>query len=122
MSTVGNPFSLVVKGGTLIIQEVGLIDADIGIAQGRIAAIGENLAAEAADVYDAAGKTVLPGIFDPHVHIGNERSFEEESETETRGELPDSPPPASGRHESPRLPAAPHARAWRSAPAANGYA
>ena len=24
-----------------------------------------------------------PGIFDPHVHIGNERSFEEEAETET---------------------------------------
>ena len=27
---------------------------------------------------------MLPGIFDPHVHIGNERSFEEEAETETR--------------------------------------
>jgi dihydropyrimidinase len=87
MSTVGNPFSLLVKGGTLIIPGVGLIDADIGIAQGRIAAIGENLAVEAADVYDAAGKTVLPGIFDPHVHIGNERSFEQESETETRAAL-----------------------------------
>ena len=27
---------------------------------------------------------MLPGIFDPHIHIGNERSFEEEAETETR--------------------------------------
>ena len=27
---------------------------------------------------------VLPGFFDPHTHIGNERSFEEEAETETR--------------------------------------
>jgi dihydropyrimidinase len=87
MRAAGNPFSLMVKGGTLVIPGVGLIDADIGVARGRIAAIGENLAAEAADVYDAAGKTVLPGIFDPHVHIGNERSFEEESETETRAAL-----------------------------------
>jgi dihydropyrimidinase len=87
MCTAGKRFSLVVKGGTLVIPGVGLIDADIGIAHGKIAAIGENLTAEASDVYDATGKTVLPGIFDPHAHIGNERSFEEESETETRAAL-----------------------------------
>jgi dihydropyrimidinase len=87
MSAGGNPFSLMVKGGTLVIPGVGLIGADIGIARGRIAAIGESLAAGAADVYDAAGKMVMPGVFDPHVHVGNERSFEEESETETRAAL-----------------------------------
>jgi dihydropyrimidinase len=83
----GNRFSLVVKGGTLIIPGVGRIDADVGIAHGKIAAIGDDLVGEAEDVYDASGKTVLPGIFDPHAHIGNERSFEEEAETETRAAL-----------------------------------
>ncbi|WP_158807041.1 dihydroorotase family protein [Beijerinckia sp. L45] len=29
----------------------------------------------------------MPGVFDPHVHIGIERSFEEEAETETRAAL-----------------------------------
>lgn len=87
MNSAGKRFSLVVEGGTLVIPGVGLVDADIGIARGRIAAIGEKLATDAADVYNAAGKTVLPGIFDPHTHIGNERSFEEEAETETRAAL-----------------------------------
>ena len=36
---------------------------------------------------DATGRTVLPGIFDPHVHIGNERSYEKEAETETRAAM-----------------------------------
>ncbi|TMJ21497.1 MAG: hydantoinase, partial [Alphaproteobacteria bacterium] len=30
---------------------------------------------------------VLPGIFDPHIHIGNEQSFESEAETETRAAI-----------------------------------
>lgn len=77
-------FSLVVKGGALVIPGVGQVNADLGIAEGKIAAIGEDLAQDAVDVYDASGKKVLPGIFDPHAHIGNERSYDEEAETETR--------------------------------------
>ena len=85
MSSAGKKnFSLVVQGGTFVIPGVGQVDADVGIADGKIAAIGNDLAAQAADVYDATGKKVLPGIFDPHTHIGNERSYDEEAETETR--------------------------------------
>jgi dihydropyrimidinase len=80
-------FSLVLKGGTLVIPGVGLIDADVGISHGKIVAIGDGLASQAEDVYDAIGKKVLPGIFDPHTHIGNERSFEVEAETETRAAI-----------------------------------
>ncbi len=47
-------------------------------------ALGDDLSGTAEEIFDARGKIVLPGIFDPHVHIGNERSFEEEAETETR--------------------------------------
>jgi dihydroorotase-like cyclic amidohydrolase len=78
-------YELVISGGTLIIPGVGRVEADIGIAQGRIAAVGRGLTGD--ERYDAAGKVVLPGIFDPHVHIGNELAFEEEAETETRAAI-----------------------------------
>src|SRR5712692_6115807 len=77
-------FDLVVRNGTLVIPGVGRVAADVGISGARIAAIGEKLAGSSTDTLDARGKMVLPGIFDPHVHIGNELSFEEEAETETR--------------------------------------
>jgi len=83
-SGAGPKYSLVVAGGTLIIPGVGPVNADVGISGGKIVALGDDLAARAENVLDARGRTVLPGIFDPHVHIGNERSFEEEAETETR--------------------------------------
>lgn len=44
--------------------------ADVLIADGRIAAIGPDLAdGDAGEVVDAAGRTVLPGFWDAHVHI-----------------------------------------------------
>ena len=78
-------YELVVRGGTLIVPGVGRVDADVGMAGGKIVAIGKGLTG--GDVYDASGKAVLPGIFDPHVHIGNELPFEEEAETETRAAI-----------------------------------
>jgi dihydropyrimidinase len=83
-AAAGTMYSLVVEGGTLVIPGVGMVKADVGISDGKIVALGNDLAGRAENVLDARGKTVLPGIFDPHVHIGNERSFEEEAETETR--------------------------------------
>src|SRR3981189_2995285 len=80
----GVHFDLLVRGGTLVIPGVGQVEADIAIAGGPTAALGENLPGSAEQLLDASGKMVLPGIFDPHTHIGNERSFEEEAETETR--------------------------------------
>jgi dihydroorotase-like cyclic amidohydrolase len=38
-------------------------------------------------VIDATGHYVMPGIVDPHVHFGNQRSFEEEALSETRAGL-----------------------------------
>ena len=78
---------LLVRGGTLVIPGVGQIKADVGIAHGKIVALGENLTQPAAETYDATGRTVLPGIFDPHTHIGNEQSYESEAETETRAAI-----------------------------------
>ena len=75
---------LLVRHGTLVIPGVGQIKADVGIAEGRIVALGDDLSSAGAEVYDATGMIVLPGIFDPHTHIGNEQSYDSEAETETR--------------------------------------
>jgi len=84
MSAGADRYSLVVKGGTLVIPGVGRVCADVGIRGGTIVALGDDLASRADTIFNAAGKIVLPGIFDPHAHIGNERAYEEEAETETR--------------------------------------
>src|SRR3954447_23002416 len=41
---------------------------DIGISGGKIAAIAPTLACEAVEV-DAAGRLVLPGFVDTHIHL-----------------------------------------------------
>ena len=61
---------LILKGGRVInpaehFDEV----ADVLIEDGKIAAIGKDLAAEGAEVYDAAGKLVTPGLIDMHTHF-----------------------------------------------------
>ena len=81
------PFDLIVCGGTLVIPGVGRVKADVGIAGGKIAALGENLPRTGVEFYDATNRVVLPGIFDPHTHIGNEQPYESEAETETRAAL-----------------------------------
>jgi dihydropyrimidinase len=78
---------LIVRNGAVVIPGLGTFDADIGIADGKIAVLSRGLGESAAEVYDAGGLTVLPGIFDPHIHIGNEQSYESEAETETRAAI-----------------------------------
>ena len=80
-------FDLVVRNGTLVIPGVGTVAADVGVCGSCIAAIGDELSGSAQEVLDAGGKVVLPGIFDPHVHIGNELSFEHEAQSETRAAI-----------------------------------
>jgi dihydropyrimidinase len=61
---------LIITGGTAVLPS-GSEPADLGIAQGRIAAIagpGALAAIGAARTIDAAGQLVLPGGIDPHVH------------------------------------------------------
>jgi len=78
---------LLVRNGTLIIPGVGPVNADVAIEDGRVVALGSDLPGRAEEEIDARDKAVLPGIFDPHVHIGNERSFDAEAETETRAAI-----------------------------------
>lgn len=43
---------------------------DLILENGRIAAIGQDLQAPGAQVYDLSGKFVLPGFIDAHCHVG----------------------------------------------------
>ena len=61
-------YALVIRGGTVVDGSGGEPrDADIGIADGKVAAVGPNLAAGDEEI-DARGKLVTPGFIDPHTH------------------------------------------------------
>jgi cytosine deaminase len=61
----------------LIVSNARLADrpsafVDIGVAQGRIAAIGQGLG-EAGEVYDAGGRLVCAGLIETHIHLDKSR-------------------------------------------------
>ncbi|MBO2447880.1 dihydroorotase family protein [Actinomadura barringtoniae] len=81
-------FDLLVKNGVLAVPYHGEVRADLAVAGGRIAAIGEDLpAADAGEVVDASGKAVLPGAVDAHFHIGIYRDMALDAYEETRSSL-----------------------------------
>ena len=65
------PFDLVVRGGTVVTPSE-TVRCDVGIRDGRIAALADRLDGER--VLDATGRLVLPGGIDAHVHIDQPRA------------------------------------------------
>jgi len=67
-------FDLLIRGG-IVATPNGIAQADVGIRGGRIVAIGSLANAKAAEIFDAKGLHVLPGVMDTQVHFrepGNE--------------------------------------------------
>ncbi len=60
--------ALHIRGGTLVTPQ-GVMDADLTVEGGRIVAVGHDLVASGAQVIDAAGCMVLPGVIDAHTHL-----------------------------------------------------
>lgn len=61
---------LVLTGGRVIDPLHGIdAVADVAFAAGRVAAVGQGLAAGAASVRDVAGLIVAPGLIDLHTHV-----------------------------------------------------
>jgi dihydroorotase len=100
-------FDLLICGGTAVTPS-GIAPADIGISDGRIAAIGALSGAKAQEVYEARGLHVLPGVIDTHVHFREPGNLEKEDmETGSRAavlggvtavfEMPNTNPPATTR-------------------------
>lgn len=64
-------FDKIVRGGD-VVTPAGVVKADIGIRGEKIAAIGLDLAdgnGTVANVIDAKGHYVIPGVLDVHVHL-----------------------------------------------------
>ncbi|TQS45692.1 TatD family hydrolase [Cryptosporangium phraense] len=63
-------FDTVVRGGTVLDHASGLNKVtDLAIKDGKIAEIGDDLAGSAAQVVDATGAMVMPGLVEGHTHI-----------------------------------------------------
>jgi dihydropyrimidinase len=65
-------FDLVIKDGT-VATSGGVTRCDIGVSDGRIAALAERLSG-GERVIDAAGRLVLPGGIDAHCHLDQPRA------------------------------------------------
>ncbi len=73
------PASLVVRGGT-VVDAVGVRRADVAVANGTVAEVGEQVAVPAgATVLDAGECLVTPGLVDLHTHL--RQPGREEAET-----------------------------------------
>jgi dihydroorotase len=61
-------FDLILKGGILVNHD-GEGQRDIGIREGRIAALGQIAASQAGETIDCTGLHILPGVIDSQVHF-----------------------------------------------------
>jgi dihydropyrimidinase len=64
-----------------------VVTQDVLLSGGRIRSIGHDISTAGCDVIRAEGKYVLPGLVDPHVHLGIFSDFDGELSTETASAL-----------------------------------
>jgi len=77
-------YDLVVRGGTVADGTGGaLVDADVAVKDGRIAAVGAGLKAGAAEI-DARGMIVTPGFIDVHTHYDGQAVWDERLQPSTQ--------------------------------------
>lgn len=78
-------FDIIIKGGLVYDGEGGPpMMADIGIRQGKIAAVGDLSAARASWITDATGMAVSPGFIDIHTHTDTELLVNPRGESKVR--------------------------------------
>ncbi len=90
----GNAYAdIAILNGKVVIPDNGVFDLDIYVKDGKIVSMVktddgtkyENKTKPKADrIIDASGKYVIPGIIDPHVHMGLFVPIEKDLESETK--------------------------------------
>ncbi len=73
MRAADNPErAIVIRGATILTMTHGTIEGgSVVIEKGKITAVGKDVQTPAgAEVIDARGKYILPGLVDPHSHLG----------------------------------------------------
>ena len=79
-------YDLVIAGGTCVLPEAGCMRLNVCIRDGKIAALTTGRPRGRQEI-DAAGLHVLPGIIDPHTHLGLFVPLEDELVSETRSAI-----------------------------------
>lgn len=76
---------LTIVNGSVVFPGVGVQNVDIGVRQGVIAGLyNTGGAPEAKETIDASGLTVMPGVVDPHVHMGIYQPLAEDFERDSK--------------------------------------
>lgn len=80
---------LLLRNARMVFPRERECHGSLGVKDGKIAGVYLDGAAPAARrTLDAGGRPLLPGVIDPHIHLGGRRaSFDEECLTETRAAL-----------------------------------
>lgn len=68
---------LLIKNGEVVFPRVGVQKVDIGVKNGKIVELFEpSINREAKSIIDAEGLYIMPGVIDPHQHLGIYNSME----------------------------------------------
>ncbi|MFQ5692735.1 MAG: hypothetical protein ACE5IM_06805 [Nitrospinota bacterium] len=79
---------LLLRDARLVFPRVGERRGGLGVRDGRIAGVYlDGFSPRARRTIDVGGRALLPGVFDPHIHLGVRADFDEECLTETRAAL-----------------------------------
>ena len=63
---------LLIRDGMICREDAPPAGGSLGVRGGRIAVVAASAAGlDAGEVIDARGRLVMPGMIDPHVHIGH---------------------------------------------------
>lgn len=78
---------IAIENGMVVIPDCGVISTNVYIKDGKISSLGINPYIKARHQIDARNKYVVPGIIDPHVHLGLFAPLEDELASETKSGL-----------------------------------
>lgn len=78
---------IAIENGRVVIPDCGIFETSVYIKDGKIHSIGSNLHLRAKQRVDASDKYVVPGIIDPHVHLGLFAPLADELVSETKAAL-----------------------------------